>query len=251
MEKSLNANVLIGHHLKGKREWLHVVSTSNLTLYQPHTKRGSQAMDDLGILSSYNGVVMHDFWRPYGRYGCVHTFCKAHLIRELRGIYENYPNQEWAKDLESLFGEMYHSVYGSGEYSPEIVAVYKKRYDEIVDAGLEQNPPGTRIGKRGKKKNSKAHNLLLRLKKERDGILIFLDIPSMPYTNNLAERDLRMMKVQQKISGSFRTVSGAVSFCRLRGYISILRKNGSSVFEALKKLVKGEVIPLHEIIGGE
>lgn len=238
-----------GFRVNGKRQWLHSVSTPYLTVYQSHEKRGAEAMMDNGILPQYSGAVMSDYWNGYSKFtNCEHTYCKAHIIRELRGIYEANQNQEWAKKLEELFEKMYeYSVIQKGT-SPKKIATFERKYDSLVAEGLKRNPPGTHKSVRGKPKNSKAHNLLQRLKTTKDQVLLFLHDPDMPYTNNLAERDIRVMKVQQKISGTFRSVQGAESFCNIRGYISTIRKNKGNVMEALKELVIGNTMPLEDIL---
>jgi len=238
-----------GFRVNGKRQWLHSASTPQLTIYQPHEKRGAEAMVDNGILPQYSGTVMSDYWNGYSKFtNCEHTYCKAHIIRELRGLYEANQNQIWAKNLEELFEKMYeYSVIQKGT-SPKKIAMFEQKYESLVAEGLIRNPPGTHKSVRGKPKNSKAHNLLRRLQTTKDEVLVFLHDPEIPYTNNLAERDIRMMKVEQKISGTFRSVQGAESFCNIRGYISTIQKNNGNVMEALEKLVIGKTLPLEEIL---
>lgn len=252
----LKSNVIhcdeTGFRVEGERRWLHSVSTSRLTFYQPHAKRGAEAMVENGVLPQYTGTVMTDYWNAYSKFSCKHTYCKAHIIRELRGVSEASPNQHWAKNLERLFEEMYDYITVQGGMSPKKISEFEQRYESLVAEGLIQNPPGTRKSVRGKPKNSKAYNLLRRLKDTQQDVLAFLYNPEIPYTNNLAERDIRMMKVQQKISGTFRSVQGAESFCNIRAYISTVVKNNGNISEALEKLAGGKIMPLEDILkGGE
>jgi len=243
-----------GFRVISERWWLHTVSSNHITLLQPHPVRGSVAMIDNGILPNYFGIAVHDYWNGYKKFPCKHAFCKAHIRRELRGVYENYSEQEWAKEMDKLLIDAYETVYCKGICGDDAIGFYNQisdRYTALVNAGLETNPPPERVSKNGRRKNSKSRNLLLRLKKSKEEVLSFILNPRIPFTNNLAERDLRPLKVQQKVSGTFRSQHGAVAYCRITGYLSTLRKNGRDLFEALKLLVKGEVIPLSKIIGGE
>lgn len=243
-----------GFRVQGERWWVHTVSSNHITILQPHPVRGSKAMIENGILSKYQGIAVHDYWNGYQKFPCEHVFCKAHIIRELRGIYENYAGQEWAQEMEKLLMEAYEAVYCNGICDDDAIRFYSQiseRYDALINSGLEKNPPPEKVSKNGRRKNSKPRNLLLRLKKTMKGVLSFILNPIIPFTNNLAERDLRPLKVQQKVSGTFRSQHGALAYCRIKGYLSTLNKNGKNLFEALILLGKGEVIPIHQIIGGE
>jgi len=150
--------------------------------------------------------------------------------------------------------EAYERVYCKRFCGDDAIGFYHQisdRYTNLVNVGLKANPPPERVSKNGRRKNSKPRNLLLRLEKTKDEVLSFIRDPRIPFTNNLAERDLRPLKIQQKVSGTFRSQKGAIAYCRIAGYLSTLRKNGRNQFEALKLLVKGEVIPLSKIIGAE
>jgi len=243
-----------GFRVIGERWWVHSVSSNHITLLQPHPVRGSTAMIENGILPNYPGIAVHDYWNGYKKFPCKHAFCKAHIRRELRGVYENYTGQEWARKMDELLMEAYNAVYCNGINGDDMSGFYNQisdKYTALVNAGLEINPLPDRVSKNGRRKNSKARNLLLRLEKTKDEVLSFILDPRIPFTNNLAERDLRPLKVQQKVSGTFRSQHGAIAYCRIAGYLSTIRKNGGNVFEALKLLAKGEVIPLAKIIGGE
>jgi len=239
-----------GMRIKGKRQWLHVASTDKYTCYLPHPKRGSEAMDYMGILPEFNGVAVHDGWKPYNSYECEHALCNAHLQRELTGIEENY-KQQWAKEMNELFTEMKRYTDECKELIRDLdfeqVKAFEEKFDAIVMKGIEENPPSLnpeKKGTRGKNPKTKARNLLDRFIEYKEQILRFLKDLRVPFENNLAERDVRMMKLQQKISGTFRSVQGALAFCRIRAYISTIRKNNLSVIEAILATLSGAPITI-------
>ena len=234
-----------GMRVTGIRQWLHVASTDLLTLYANHQKRGGQAMDAMRILPRFRGVMVHDFWAPYFGYSSRHAICNAHILRELRGISENY-GQRWSDQLHDLISEIKGAVdtarKNSCLLSHQQRADFEARYSRILETGKEENPVSTRSepnAKRGRKKQSKAKNLLDRCQKYQTEILLFMDDFSIPFTNNQAERDIRMMKLQQKISGTFRSEDGAANFCRVRGFISTLKKHGLPVLTSLVGAFEG------------
>jgi len=233
-----------------ERWWLHSIGNDHLTCYMVHPRRGSIATDEMGVLPQYDGILVHDFWPAYAKYNCSHSYCNAHLMRELQGIIDGY-GQKWAEEMKLLYGRVYCYLFVEEKNNPQEIKTFREEYIEIIGRGLKENPPpdmNKRKGTRGRIKRSKALNLLLRLKNYSDDILRFMYNSLVPFTNNLAERDVRMMKVQQKISGTFRTTDGARRFCRIRSYISTVRKNGKSVFEALKRLVRGKPYTLQELM---
>ena len=234
-----------GMRVNGIRQWLHVASTEVLTWYGHHRKRGSRATDDLHILPQFAGTMVHDFWASYFKYPCAHAICNVHLIRELRGISENY-GQTWSGQMHDLMHEIKKAVEGIREHAPALdpqqVADFEVRYRHIIESGLRENPVQECAGiivKRGRKKQSKAKNLLDRCLTYEREILSFMYDFSVPFSNNQAERDIRMMKLQQKISGTFRSEEGADCFCRIRGYISTVKKNEVPVFASLLKVFEG------------
>ena len=241
-----------GMRVTGIRQWLHVASTDFLTWYGHHRKRGKRATDDMQILPRFKGTMVHDFWAPYFRYPSRHALCNAHLLRELKGISENY-HQVWSDELHALILEIKHEVDSVREHScalsPPKIVNFKDRYSRIIENGLNEIPITTisdSPGKRGRKKQSKAKNLIDRCNKFLDEILSFMDNFSIPFTNNLAERDIRMAKLQQKISGTFRSEEGAAAFCRIRGYLSTVKKNDQPVLDSLGSAFQGTpFIPLH------
>jgi len=228
-----------GFRVEGKRWWLHSLSNARLTYYGVHLKRGSEAIDHIGLLKSFFGVLVHDFWSAYAKYPALHAYCNAHLIRELQGIFIGF-KQKWAKKMRKLLEEMYQYVFGREVHTEHEIQELSEKYDKLIMEGERANPPPPKEeGKKGPQGNTKGGNLAERMKKHKDGVLLFLTTRGkIPFTNNQAEQNVRMMKVQQKISGTFRTEDGAINFCRIRGYISTMRKLGISAYEAVQALVQ-------------
>lgn len=234
-----------GMRVLGTKWWLHVVSNNLWTYYFPHPKRGTLAMNALGFLPKYNGVAIHDGYSSYNKYGCQHALCNAHLKRELTGIEENF-EQQWAKKINELLSEMKKYTDKCREMDisidPEKVREFKEIYDTVISEGKEENQPPDnfkKVKKRGKMAQTKAKNLLDRFIVHKEQILRFLNDLRVSFDNNQAERDIRMMKLQQKISGTFRTIEGALAFCRIRGYISTIRKNGLKVMDSILAALTG------------
>lgn len=241
-----------GLYVQGQRHWLHVMSNHNLTYYQHHLKRGKAATDEIGILPMFGGTSVHDSWSPYWSYReCHHALCNAHLLRELIFVAEQL-HQEWATGLKELLLEAKEKVasaqeLGQSSLNSLTLEQYKTRYEAWLVQGLAANPPAPpqsegpcNGNKRGRPKQSKAKNLIDRLQVRWREVLAFAYDFKVPFDNNQAERDLRMIKVQQKVSGSFRTTAGAEWFCRIRSYISTLRKQGQSAYFALKQAFLGQ-----------
>lgn len=220
-----------GININGKTNWIHTLATPELTLLVPHAKRGKEAIEDIGVLPGYSGLVCHDCWSSYFAYNdATHVLCNAHIMRELKGAEEKY-GCHWAKLMHALFKAMYKVCEGNGgSVSTEVRKKLRKRYRTILTNGEKEC--GITDDK-GKQKRTKPQNLLIRLREHEESVLRFLEDPAIPFTNNLAENALRMAKVQQKISGCFRTMEGAKFFCRIRGYLSTCLKNGVSPTEAL------------------
>lgn len=233
-----------GARVGGKRFWLHVASTARLTFYATHPKRGREAMDALGVLPAFRGRAIHDGLTSYGQYqDCTHALCNAHHLRELTFVEEQL-KQAWATDLKTLLLEIKQAVDEARERG--LVAVpaganadFLTRYDAILADGARANPPPAPTGKRGRPKRGKAGSLVDRLRTHKAETLAFLEDFTVPFDNNQAERDIRMTKVRQKISGGFRTTTGANRFSRIRGYISTLRKQGIPIFAALANALSG------------
>ena len=227
-----------------KLHWLHVASTEKLTSYALHSKRGRAAIDAVGILPEYQGTVIHDCWSPYFHYSFKHGICNAHILRELTFAHEE-DNQPFAQELKTLMLRILKVVNRARDglrssISPATIRAYEQEYDRCLALGFRDNRlcEGT-PNKRGRPKQTKTYNLLERLRLHREAVLAFMYDFEIPFTNNLGERDLRMFKVKQKISGTFRSLEGAETFCRVRGYISTVRKNGVRLVDAVKNALEG------------
>jgi len=235
-----------GTNVGAKLHWSHVISTSVLTYYMIHEKRGSEAIDDMEILSLFDGIAVHDHWKAYNKYDCTHSFCNAHILRELNGIIEN-EGVIWASDMHKLLTQMNDYLYTlkmNGQTSPSKgkIQQFYQRYDDICKSAQKYYPPPTEPPKTKRKpKQCKGKNLLDRLVEHKEGTLMFFINLLVPFTNNLAERDLRMLKVKEKISGCFASFKGAEMFNRIRGFISTMKKNNRSVLEELANVLKGNV----------
>ena len=241
-----------GMRVNGKLWWLHVACTNGLTYYFVHPKRGAVAIDEMGILPEFEGKAIHDGWKSYAGYDCEHFLCNAHHLRELQFILERY-QQPWAFQMSLLLVTILRQVQaapdqGHTSLPPEQLQAFDARYQIILDQGLAANPslapPPGAAKKRGRPKQSPPRNLLLRLQSEQASVLGFMYDFAVPFDNNQAERDIRMMKLKQKISGSFRSSDGAKMFCRIRGYLSTLRKQNQNVLDALIALFLGNPKPL-------
>lgn len=242
-----------GMYIAGKRWWQHGFSTSLFTYFFCHPKRGKKALRDEGTLQRFIGRLMHDGWQSYFDFDCLHALCNAHHLRELAFLSEQ-GGQRWAETM------IKHLCYikkvvdraktaGRKQLSPQTMHRYRKRYEMIIANGNRVNPVKQvrKAGRsRGRIKQSAARNLLNRLEKYADETLAFMYDFSVPFDNNISERDLRMSKVKQKVSGCFRSTFGAQAFCRIRGYISTIRKHGLNVFDKIAQcfdpLVNQEIL---------
>jgi transposase len=243
-----------GARIKGVLHWFHVTATPWLTFYAWHHKRGQEAMNMIGILPDYRGRLIHDRWMSYDGYSCEHSLCGAHLLRDCLRIAE-HDKQPWAQTMHELLLRMLQATDHWRERGAK--ALPKAQRDEFVLAYFEVLTQGyvaqrARIPtstapppkKQGRPKQTDAKNLLDALLKRAEQVLAFLDDLSVPFTNNLAERDLRMIKVQQKISGTFRSEKGAMAFCVIRSYFSTMRKQGRSMLAAMTAVFDGSPFPL-------
>ena len=238
-----------GVRIGARMHWLHQAGTKRLTFYAHHKKRGREALDAIGILlPAFGGTSVHDGFSSYFTYSlCAHALCNAHLLRELTAVHEQDAQQQtsWAGRMIKLLREIKTAVdqsrdAGKLRLEDEKREAFEARYRRLVAEGLGANPPPPPTGKRGRPKQSPTKNLLDRLDKHQQAVLAFMDDFSVPFDNNLAERDLRMVKVHQKVSGCFRSPEGASQFCRIRGYISTLRKQGYHVLSALQSIFAGK-----------
>ena len=241
---SLLHNDETGLSVRGKRWWLHTASTARLTHYGVHPKRGTVATDAIGILPRFRGTSVHDGWAPYRQYTCRHALCNAHHLRELAWV-EEQDGQAWAGALATLLRQIKQTVeaaraQGRTALPARARARFRRRYARVLAEGVAANPPPPAAGppRRGRRKQSKAKNLLDRLQRA-DEVLAFMEDFAIPFDNNQAEQDVRMVKVQQKVSGTFRSDAGARTFARLRGYLSTLRKQDLPALPALESVFHG------------
>jgi transposase len=233
-----------GIRVAGRTEWVHVMSTAVLTFYAYHAKRGRDAFKAIGLLLGFAGRRVHDAWAPYLKLPGLYALCNAHLLRELIGLHED-TGQPWVQKLIALLLSMKAAVAqaraaGQTTLPPKQCAGYEAAYTRFLNEGLRANPPPKPTGQRGRPKQTPARNLLDRLEKHRGAILAFLHDFAVPFDNNQAERDLRMLKIKHKVSGCFRSPEGAAHFCRIRGYISTLRKQDYSILDGLTSVFAGQ-----------
>ena len=237
-----------GVRVQGVLHWLHVARTDKLTHYAVHRKRGKAAADAIGILPQFQGIMEHDGYSSYPQYSqCEHAQCNAHPLRELCFL-EEQEKQPWAGNLKAHLLACHLTVEeartrGEIRLSSEVVESLTNTYHQLIEAGLAAQPPPLPMPRhRGRVKQTKAKNLLDRLERDAQSILLFMSDFRVPFTNNGSEQDLRMVKVQQKISGTFRSVTGPVAFCRIRGYFSTMAKQGHRLALVARQIFAG--VPL-------
>jgi transposase len=229
-----------GMRVAGSLHWMHVLATTTLTWVACHAKRGRQAFDALGILPGFLGTLIHDGWRPYRDLACQHGLCNAHHLRELTYVFEEL-GQPWAGRMIDLLVAACDQANSLAGPMPAIqLANFRLRYQEILAEGDILNPLVPKSGHRGRTRQSKAANLIWRLRTYADDVWRFATDHHVPFTNNLAEQAVRMPKVKQKISGGFRTQNGAETFCTIRSYLATLHKQGANLFHALTLTFQGQ-----------
>ena len=237
-----------GMRVAKKLHWLHVLATDTLTWMGCHPKRGTEAFDALALLQQFQGVLVHDGWIPYKALLCQHALCNAHHLRELTYLFEEQ-GQAWAGDMIEVLTYASHldNVHCADGQSPNYEAQkYQSKvrdlrdlYDAILTQAQVDNPMAPSTGKRGRPKQSKATNLIGRLRDYSDDVWRFMTQADVPFTNNLAEQTVRMPKVKQKVSGCFRTLQGAQTYCVIRSYCATMHKQGANIFESLVAAFKG------------
>lgn len=222
----------------GKTHWIHVASDDTHSHFHYSAQRGSAGIEEGDLLTHFTGTLVHDFWGAYDNYGSSHGRCNAHLLRELIAFRET--GQEWAGQLIDVLLEIKKQAEQAREkVQAQIEEPTRQRlqnnYDKWVKNGLRNHPEKTHpTGKRGRIAQSKETNLLKRLRDKREEVLHYMNDLRVPFDNNQAERDLRMIKVQQKVSGSFRSEEGAKRFCTIMSYVSTLRKQGKDLMSSIK-----------------
>lgn len=239
-----------GLYVEGQRHWLHLHATAQLTAYLPHRKRGRSGIEAMGVLPNFTGVAVHDSWAAYGYYTCQHALCNVHHLRELTYIAEEF-KQAWATDMLHYLVDAKAAIAtvraaGATALPPAQREELAASYQRIIDDALAANPVPPqgwpRTNARGRPKKPKARNLAERFDQQRTRVLAFLDDFNVPFDNNLAERDLRMLKVQQKVSGCFRTWQGAECAAALRSYLSTMRKQDHNPLLVLQELFAGRLL---------
>ena len=235
-----------GLNIDGKLEWGHCVSNSKYTYLALNTKRGFQAVKDMGILTDFQGILVHDCWSSYWKLdGVTHQLCCAHLLRELGGVSENNPEQKWVSRFKELLIKMKSSKerainQGKDALCKTTLNRYSKLYDEIIDLAYEENPlPEKTPGKRGKQKRGKILCLIDRLKEHKGEVCLFINNLSVPFDNNQAERDLRNIKVKTKVSGFFKTEKGAADYLKIMSFVGTAKKLGKTAYDAIRLAVSG------------
>ena len=227
--------------------WLHVYTYGNISLQFVHRSRGTEAVNDIGLIPRYRGIIVHDCWATYFSYKNVgHALCGSHILRELRYVMQcEEGGAGWAMMMKELLKEAGEVVALRSETQVLTKAEYEKlqkRYREILDYALTELPPFPKTGAngKGKPKHTDAQNLYLRLKKYEDSVLMFAKVKEVNFTNNRAERDIRCSKGKQKVSGGFRTLKFAKAYARIISYIKTMRYQGYASFEAINLKMAGE-----------
>ena len=235
-----------GTRVDGKTWWVHNASDRDYTYLTINKKRGRIGMDEAGVLPHARGIIVHDCWGSYWQYPDVtHAICCAHLLRELNGVIENHPEQTWAPKFRRLLLDMKKSRDEAvqehrDELSSQQLSKFDTEYDDIIKTAYEENPlPETSAKKRGRKKKSKVLNLICRLDNYKASVCLFIKNLCVPFDNNQAERDLRMIIIKTKISGCFRSEEGAQEYLTIMSYIGSARKHGINAFTAIREALNG------------
>ncbi len=236
-----------GTRLEGKTAWVHDASNAQYTYLDISRKRGFEGMEECGVLPGFHGIAVHDCWSPYWRYTGVksHAVCCAHLLRELTGIIENNPDQIWAKSMSKHLLKMKKAKDkairdGKEKLSDSYLKQFSRIYDNILQAGKIQNPVMVSTEKkRGRKKKGKIRSLIDRLEEYKASVCLFVNDFSVPFDNNQAERDIRMIKTKTKVSGCFRSTAGAKDYLKIMSYVGTAHKRGLNAYNAIRKALAG------------
>ena len=234
-----------GSRVDGKTWWVHNASNASYTLLTLNKKRGAIGIREGKVADVYTGIGVHDCWKPYWQFSMEHAVCCAHLLRELNGVMENHPQQTWAKQFSDLLLDMKQKkekAIGNGKSSLSYYHLHKfdQRYTQIIETACEENPiPEKVAGKRGRPKKGKVRALIERLREYKAGFCLFIKNFAVPFDNNQAERDVRMVKVKTKVSGCFRTEAGAEDYLRIMSYVGTAKKHGIKGFTAIRYAISG------------
>lgn len=241
-----NIPIETGTRVDKKLWWVHDASNCEYTYLDISPKRGNAGMEQCGVLPEFKGIAMHDCWASYWNYPDIqHAVCCAHLLRELTGIDENHPEQKWASAFIDLLLEMKKVKDKAVEKGKDFLSYYHyhkfdKKYDELIGQARKENPlPETTEKKRGRKKKGKILALVERLANYKASVCLFIHNFNVPFDNNQAERDLRMIKVKTKVSGCFRTEEGARDYLKIMSYVGTAHKQGYNAYEAIKNAITG------------
>lgn len=241
-----NIPIATGTRVDKKLWWVHDASNCEYTYLDISPKRGNAGMEQCGVLPEFKGIAMHDCWASYWNYPDIqHAVCCAHLLRELTGIDENHPEQKWASAFIDLLLEMKKVKDKAVEKGKDFLSYYHyhkfdKKYDELIGQARKENPlPETTEKKRGRKKKGKILVLVERLANYKASVCLFIHNFNVPFDNNQAERDLRMIKVKTKVSGCFRTEEGARDYLKIMSYVGTAHKQGYNAYEAIKNAISG------------
>lgn len=236
-----------GIRTEGTNYWVHSACNDDYTYLSTQKKRGKEGMDHADFLPDYDGIIIHDFWQSYWKYNLRHGVCGAHLLRELNGVIDNHEEQRgWAEGFQKLLLKMNEAKSKAVEKGKTSISDYHRRkfskeYDRIMEEAKKLNPEPKKVsGKRGKPAKGKILCLVDRLIEHKGEVCLFIHDFNVPFTNNIAERSIRMVKVKAKVSGCFRTTSGVNAFTNIKSYLGTAKKHGINTYEAIKAALAGD-----------